>query len=255
MTAQGWYPDPSGRFTQRWFDGIDWTDHVVGANGQTIQDPLPGPSSGPGPGPGDRAEEAESPPPPTVAPPPSARATDATGTAPPPPPRYPAPGAAQSGGYAPRPAGVRFGPGPGLALDLLGVLLVVLSLFVLKWADTSRGGFADIHTSASHAPSHLEGPDALVKAYATFAAYVFLGLAVVGGLLVGIGVSARNAALQVVVAVVAGVACVYHAFFVERLFRGPGSPLIGAWLGVVGYLVLIAGLALGARRLAARVGA
>ena len=28
MTDAGWYPDPSGRFAQRYFDGAQWTDHV-----------------------------------------------------------------------------------------------------------------------------------------------------------------------------------------------------------------------------------
>lgn len=33
MTAPGWYPDPTGRFEHRFWDGQRWTDHV-GANGQ-----------------------------------------------------------------------------------------------------------------------------------------------------------------------------------------------------------------------------
>jgi uncharacterized protein YxjI len=32
----GWYPDPSGQFAQRYWDGGTWTEHVVGPNGQTI---------------------------------------------------------------------------------------------------------------------------------------------------------------------------------------------------------------------------
>jgi uncharacterized protein YxjI len=31
----GWYPDPSGQFAQRYWDGAAWTDHVVGPQGQT----------------------------------------------------------------------------------------------------------------------------------------------------------------------------------------------------------------------------
>lgn len=26
--AAGWHPDPLGRFTARWFDGVKWTQHV-----------------------------------------------------------------------------------------------------------------------------------------------------------------------------------------------------------------------------------
>jgi uncharacterized protein YxjI len=31
----GWYPDPSGQFPQRYWDGGTWTEHVVGPQGQT----------------------------------------------------------------------------------------------------------------------------------------------------------------------------------------------------------------------------
>ena len=31
----GWYPDPSGQFAQRYWDGGTWTEHVVGPQGQT----------------------------------------------------------------------------------------------------------------------------------------------------------------------------------------------------------------------------
>ncbi|MDN5746105.1 MAG: DUF2510 domain-containing protein, partial [Nocardioidaceae bacterium] len=41
MNSNGWFPDPSGRFTQRWYDGHRWSDQVVAANGTTIDDPLP----------------------------------------------------------------------------------------------------------------------------------------------------------------------------------------------------------------------
>lgn len=293
MTVPGWYPDPTGRFTQRWFDSNDWTDHVVGANGQTIADPLAGPVTGAEgspvpepPAPDPPAPERTGPPSPAPEPsgPPSSSepASGKSGTSPvtaatspPPPPRYPPPtpnppappaapwaaaavpptgpwvagpaGPWAAGGAGPR---ERFGPGLGLGLGLLGLLLVVLSLFALKWADASHGGFADLHKSASHYPSGIPAADTMVKIYAAYAAYLLLVLALIGGVLVGLGVGARRATLQVVVAVIAGVACVYHAFVVERLFRGPTSPQFGAWLGVIGYLVLIAGVALGARRLA-----
>jgi hypothetical protein len=40
MAELGWYPDPSGRHEQRFFDGRQWSDHVVDA-GVTGLDPLP----------------------------------------------------------------------------------------------------------------------------------------------------------------------------------------------------------------------
>lgn len=40
-TPAGWYPDPTGRHGNRWFDGNDWTDQV--ADGQTVGvDPVHG---------------------------------------------------------------------------------------------------------------------------------------------------------------------------------------------------------------------
>jgi hypothetical protein len=54
MPELGWYPDPSGRHEQRFFDGTRWTDHVVdgGVTGvdpvspdapTMVQDAIPGP--------------------------------------------------------------------------------------------------------------------------------------------------------------------------------------------------------------------
>ena len=37
----GWYPDPSSRHEQRYWDGTRWTDHVADG-GQQSDDPLPG---------------------------------------------------------------------------------------------------------------------------------------------------------------------------------------------------------------------
>jgi hypothetical protein len=34
MAVLGWYPDPSGRHEQRFFDGVRWTDHV--SDGDTV---------------------------------------------------------------------------------------------------------------------------------------------------------------------------------------------------------------------------
>lgn len=39
--APGWYPDPSGRWQVRWWDGTAWTDRVATA-GRQGSDPPPG---------------------------------------------------------------------------------------------------------------------------------------------------------------------------------------------------------------------
>jgi len=43
LPPQGWYPDPSGQFAQRWWDGAGWTEHVADAAGQMGVDPVPPP--------------------------------------------------------------------------------------------------------------------------------------------------------------------------------------------------------------------
>lgn len=37
--AGGWYPDPTGRFPARWWDGSRWTEHVTTADGERRTDP------------------------------------------------------------------------------------------------------------------------------------------------------------------------------------------------------------------------
>lgn len=39
QTPAGWYADPTGRYTYRWYDGRDWTGHVVTPDGATGTDP------------------------------------------------------------------------------------------------------------------------------------------------------------------------------------------------------------------------
>jgi len=47
QVSPGWYPDPSGRFAQRYHDGTRWTEHVADAAGQrSVDSPdAPGPSA------------------------------------------------------------------------------------------------------------------------------------------------------------------------------------------------------------------
>lgn len=52
-TPQGWYPDPTGRFEHRFWDGARWTEHV-GASGQQSVDPITAADAG-----GERASSAQ----------------------------------------------------------------------------------------------------------------------------------------------------------------------------------------------------
>lgn len=38
-SSQGWWPDPTGRFEHRWYDGHHWTRHT-GRDGTQYEDPL-----------------------------------------------------------------------------------------------------------------------------------------------------------------------------------------------------------------------
>ncbi|GGM21455.1 hypothetical protein GCM10011608_02630 [Micromonospora sonchi] len=73
----GWYPDPSGRYPLRWFDGTLWTPQVLDGWQRPVVDPLP------------PAAEAASPPAPAPTPPATdvrAETEDAGPTTPGPPP-------------------------------------------------------------------------------------------------------------------------------------------------------------------------
>lgn len=38
--AASWHHDPSGRFEQRYWDGLRWTEHVTGPSGQAVDHPV-----------------------------------------------------------------------------------------------------------------------------------------------------------------------------------------------------------------------
>jgi uncharacterized protein YxjI len=38
----GWYPDPFGRHEHRWWDGVDWTEHVASHGRQGVDEPTGG---------------------------------------------------------------------------------------------------------------------------------------------------------------------------------------------------------------------
>ena len=247
MTAPGWFPDPTGRFSERWHDGTDWTDQVLGANGQATGDPLARTSSGFSAPTGPSASAAPPPAAPmaAAAPPPAmagpwAPAPPAAGGWAPPGPAW-APGAAPADDR-PRSAGI------GVLLSFLGLVPVLLSLFALDWAD---GGatFSKLRDAYADAPSGLPAADAMVKGYAQFGAYLLLAMVALGLVLVATGALGHGRGFpRAVVAVVAAVAAVVHLAVVLRLFRGPASPEAGAWIAVVGYLAAIVGLGFGPKR-------
>lgn len=237
MSIRGWFPDPSGRFAQRWYDGHQWTDRVVAANGTTIEDPLP---------------DSDKPHPPPVltqvVPPAAAPAPPAGAAAPPAPPApaAPRPGPPASPPFAPGAAAkVRLSVGATLFIGLFGWLLVALSLLGVPWYSDGPGfNFFDLTDGAWNS----SGGDFLVRAYAAALGYLFLVGALLGVVLAGLPVPGRPGAAtawRIIASLGSGVAVVLHTVTVVKVFRGPADPGVGAWLGVIGYFVVIVAMVIG----------
>jgi hypothetical protein len=212
MTA-GWHPDPTGRFGARYFDGAAWTDQVQGANGQVTTDAL------------ERSPGATPPPPPAPA-----------------PPAWGPPG----GGYAPAaPAPLAKATGfLGLALAGLGWLLAATSLLLFNWGDgVSRGDIADV--APDPFTDGIELADSVTIMYVQWAGFALLALVLLGLGAALLGLIGRDpTVLRFLVGGLAGFAAIVHAFAVVRALRD--NVELGAHLGTLGYLVAIAGLAIGA---------
>lgn len=224
----GWFPDPTGRFRLRWYDGSAWAEHVVSADGRTVPDPLPpdGPSFPP--------------PPPRPGPPPVQAPTGPPVGRPPSGPPVGHPGAAL------RPRFV-YRPGAALPICVIGLLLVVLSLLVLDWVDADKGTFVDLGNAARDA-GRGEG-ELIPYVYIAYGGFVLLGLVTVSLVLAVVPLpSSADIAQRIVASALCAIAVVLHTVTVVRLFRGPIDAQPGAWLGIVGYFVVMAGLVAGNRR-------
>ncbi len=222
MTAPGWYDDPSGRFGKRWHDGTSWTAQVVGANGTVTTDP------------------------------PQPPASPAT-----PVPATPVPITPPLGGWQPEPAAgnslaVRYRPGAGIIVSVIGLVGVLLSLLVLKWADADRGTWLDLSKTLRqvHDTSHLTTPQLVTVQYGVWGAWALLVATVVLVVLAGIPVPrtrAGNTVWRIAGTIVVGVAAVVQTITITQVFKGSPSPQAGAWIGVAGWLCVGVGLSLGAR--------
>ena len=156
-TPAGWYPDPTSRHQNRWFDGTDWTDQV--ADGQTVGvDPVHGGGATAATAAG--ATQVVPATPAQPGPPPGAPgAAPAAGTAPAPPPG--APGAAPAAGPPPgagtpppgAPLGTYAGPGAsasgGRGKTWLIIGAVVVALAIVAGLVVALGGGDDGDSTAS----------------------------------------------------------------------------------------------------------
>lgn len=209
-----WHPDPTGRFGQRFFDGRDWTDHVVGANGQTIADPLA--QSYPPPPPGSAVTTA-------AAPAAAGRPTDAGGA----------------------PAGSRRTSWNGMAVAGVGAFLALLSLFALDWADKVSAG--DLRDGIpSSLPSGIPVEDVIAFRYLQWGGLILLLACLAGLALVASGIKGRDGnGPRVLTALAGSLGALLHTFTVARFFVGDGpDPALGAWLGTVGFLTVAIGCAI-----------
>lgn len=234
--APGWYPDGSGRFAQRYYDGSSWTDHVVDSSGRSALDPVPGvtvPSTQPVSPASSSGMWGQ----------PSALGGDrpSSGTSASSVQFGAAPTHESAYGSAPRGAveapagsgGVRLTVGALVAEA--GVVLVALAVFVLAY--WSGGGIEVSLGDISEAASNV---NAIAGSYASFGRWLGL-LAMVGagavmllGALGHAGVVAKRRPLAIAASAAGGVFGLWH---LVGLFVAPdsGGPAIAGFVGVVGY--------------------
>lgn len=207
-----WYDDPLGRHAKRWYDGQNWTANVLRTDGSPAHDSL---ATVPG-----SVPPAE----PTLPPPP----TDARSTA-----TAPTSAAPTSGGHA-----------TALGVAAVGFLAITLSMFGLDWTDGTT--YLDL----------ADGADASGAPFLDTLAIWFLqwlGFALAAASLVTTILALRSRAtsggIHRAAALAAGLGALGGALTISRIFRDvPIDPALGAWLLPAGLLIVLAAVALDARR-------
>jgi hypothetical protein len=148
--------------------------------------------------------------------------------------------------YEPR--HVTYGPGAGLSVGLAGIGCIAVSIFGLNWIDARHGMFPELSRQARQLGPERLG--ALVYNYFAWAAFGVLALTAGFVVLACIPVprtAAGNTYARVLGAIIAGAGAAIQTYAVVHTF--PAAVVAsGAWVGVAGYLVVLAGLVLGARR-------
>jgi len=145
-TPAGWYPDPTSRHQNRWFDGTDWTDRV--ADGQAVSvDPVHGGGAAAAAATG--ATQAVPVTPAQPGPPPGAPTATGAGTAPPGAPlgTYAGPGDSASGGR-------------GKTWLVVGAVLVVLAIVAGLVVALGGGDDGDSTASSSDSGDEADQSDA-----------------------------------------------------------------------------------------------
>ena len=281
QVSPGWYPDPSGRFAQRYHDGTRWTEHVADASGQRSVDQPEGQGAAPAANPYEQQQsgqgwgaqqQPQQPQQPQQQP--SGEGWPAGGQAQQPYGQqqaygqqqgYGQPSSGQWGaqpgygqpygqpGYGYAPSGGGFTPTVGLIVAGVGGLLVLLSLFVLDFINseprTEFGGRSESGTLSDL--GDIPEINSLADLYTSLGR--ILGLLVVAVAILAIlrlpALKALNDVpnLPIIVAAACGVFAIWHLI---TMFVSPPdvladaydlSPAIGAWLGLIGWIGLGAG--------------
>lgn len=279
-TRPGWYPDPSGRYPKRWYDGTDWTASVLDNNAQQSYDQLP-PAGAPAVASLPSAAPTAPPPPPrsaTPPPPPGASSAAASSpwapasswqpgqqwssTSPSAQPYTPAssggvwsqqqPVTTASLGLTPPPA-VRVSSGSRTnplvyGLVAIAIAAIVLSMFVLDWysAAGESAGFRDF--GEGEIPSSAPLLDKLAFWNYKWLGYVVAGLTLLSVLVFVIARAGSHRVGHLVAALDATIGAVLSTFAIVRVFRTDEfDPEIWAWLLPAGYLVLLLAIVVSAR--------
>jgi len=270
QVSPGWYPDPSGRFAQRYHDGTRWTEHVADASGQRSVDHPEGQGAAPAANPYDQSQQqsgqgwgAQQ----QAQQQPSGEGWAAGGQAQQPygqqqaygqqqgygqpssgqwgaQPGYGQPYGQPGYGYAPQSGS--FTPTVGLIVAGVGALLVFLSLFALDFLEASVSS-GDFSFSESVSLGDVgDGAPAAIDTYSSFGRILAL-LAIAFAILAILRLPALHQLnnipnLPVIVAVVCGVFALWHILAMFTSAEGVDvSPTIGAWLGLIGWIGLGAG--------------
>lgn len=263
--APGWYPDGSGRYAQRYYDGTSWTEFVLDASGRQTTDHVPGvtpvraqPERWGQPSPASAATPSDPYRPPAAQSGQPGTQSQGWGRPPAPdpsvsPPQYGsyqfggAPSTASAYGRPSEPAAVASAAPSGVRVTTgliaaaVGALLVVLGALALDYwsADGASASLGDIADAGDGA-----GINGLVTAYAGFGRW--LGLLAVAAILavavlraIGHATIARASALALIVAIVGGLFALWHlvGLFLTPDVGGPDiGPSVAGFAGVLGYV-------------------
>lgn len=137
----------------------------------------------------------------------------------------------------------------GFLVSLLGILLAALSILSMAWMQNPKRTFGDLHDGVrqmNELPPGSDWLDHLSFRYFQFGGYVALALVAVLLAVVGVTLMSRdNPPMRAVTAFFAALAAIVHAVVVAHI---DGSKELGAWLGTVGYVIVIVGLVIAGSR-------